>query len=510
MSMKKKALMGASYVLVAAMAIGGTVAYLTDRDNATNTFTMGDVEIELNEKFDQGAQLMPGVNIEKVPTITNTGKSDAYVWLTFSIPAALDNWNPNSDEGSNKNTIHWNPMGATTAGKADFAAKGADYTYVDDARVNKAIVDEYLPSGITAAEITTNNMTWNVFNNFVDGGNAYQEDINGVKYNTYVIPYNKALAPDETTLPTITKVFLDANIDYNINDGKYYRVEKGVTTLVDYDLSDVKIYVNAYGIQADGFDNVKTAYDAYVNQWDDGADKIPLNGIYEDVSVTAVESAADLNTALADGNNAILTDDVTTDANIVLAGGTLNGDGNTVDGTSNKTTGRTDCVITTTGGTVQNVVISGGFRGVGSGSSGSYSLKDDLYLSNVTVTGTTYGINISGGNGHKLVVESSTICDWNSYAGLSEANFTDCKFTSEDNYYCTQRISAGATFTYTNCKFEQNTYEDAKYYLESYDGTGTIVFENCYMGETLITSENVWELFDASEEMAVKVVVNNG
>ncbi|MBQ2264553.1 MAG: hypothetical protein II341_04030 [Oscillospiraceae bacterium] len=63
MSMKKKALMGASYVLVAAMAIGGTVAYLTDRtDVATNVMTMGDVSIEQ-------------IELERVKQ-TNSGKDE--------------------------------------------------------------------------------------------------------------------------------------------------------------------------------------------------------------------------------------------------------------------------------------------------------------------------------------------------------------------------------------------------------------------------------------------------
>ena len=35
--------------LVAGIAVTGTMAYLTDRDNETNVFTVGDVDIELSE-----------------------------------------------------------------------------------------------------------------------------------------------------------------------------------------------------------------------------------------------------------------------------------------------------------------------------------------------------------------------------------------------------------------------------------------------------------------------------
>ena len=82
--------------------------------------------------------------------------------------------------------------------------------------------------------------------------------------------------------------------------------------------------------------------------------------------------------------------------------------------------------------------------------------------------------------------------------------------TSDNHYYASQRISANATFTYTNCEFEQNTYNnvngDNNYYLNSYNGTGTIVLENCTMNGVLITTDNVDDLFQIEE---VTVVVNN-
>ena len=203
--------------LTMTIAVGGTLAYLTDRDSETNVFTVGNVSIDLTEDFEQGATLTPGVTIEKKPVITNTGKNDAWVWLTFSVPSALDNWNPNSDEGSNNNVIHWNPLGATAEG------------YVNDIRVANAIAAGHLPEGTTATDITANNTTWDVYNKLVDGGNAYQEEINGVEYNTYVLPYNKALEPGETTLTGIYEVDMDEHIDIDPN-GDWFRVENGVVT----------------------------------------------------------------------------------------------------------------------------------------------------------------------------------------------------------------------------------------------------------------------------------------
>ena len=89
--MLKKILAWALVVsLTAGVAIGGTLAYLTDRDSEANVFTVGDVNIDLNEDFDQGATLIPGVDIVKKPTIKNIGPNAAWVWTTYAIPKALD------------------------------------------------------------------------------------------------------------------------------------------------------------------------------------------------------------------------------------------------------------------------------------------------------------------------------------------------------------------------------------------------------------------------------------
>lgn len=248
------------FVLVAAISIGGTLAYLTDRDSEVNTFTIGNVDIDLEEDFTQGSTLIPGQDITKKPYITNTGKNDAWVWLTFSVPAALDNYIQGTETGSNENVIHWNPLGATTEG------------YVTDVRVDKAVAEGYLAQGTTAADILAQNATWNVFNSLGDGKNVYQETIDGVKYNTYVLLYNKALEPGEETLTNIYNVFLDAQVDIAPN-GDWYKIVNGVKTKLDWNSNAngaPKILVSAYAVQADGFANVKDAYAAYQTQWGTG------------------------------------------------------------------------------------------------------------------------------------------------------------------------------------------------------------------------------------------------
>ena len=234
--MKKIIAIVLAALLIAGISIGATLAYLTDRDSEVNTFTIGDVSIDLTEDFEQGATLIPGVNIEKKPVITNTG----------------------TEAGSSQNVIHWNMLGATTEG------------YVTDTRVQKAIADGYLTDDtLTADIINANNMHWNGFNSLCEGQNMFQQEIDGVLYNVYVDLYNKALTSGETTLPNIYKVYLDSRVDID-PEGNWYFVDKGVATELDWNTNEdgaPKIYVSAYAIQTDGFKTVDEAYDAYMKQW---------------------------------------------------------------------------------------------------------------------------------------------------------------------------------------------------------------------------------------------------
>lgn len=96
--MKKKiALMATSLVLVAALAVGGTLAYLTSQDEVVNTFTVGNVAITLDEarvnpdgtpvadaarvKANE-YKLIPGHNYTKDPTIhVTTGSEPCYLFV---------------------------------------------------------------------------------------------------------------------------------------------------------------------------------------------------------------------------------------------------------------------------------------------------------------------------------------------------------------------------------------------------------------------------------------------
>lgn len=96
---KKFAAAAVSVVLIGAAATAGTLAYFTDSEIAHNVITSGNVDITLNDstKNDDGTLIdfptegitgvMPGADVSKLVSVTNSGVGDAWVRiiLTTSI-----------------------------------------------------------------------------------------------------------------------------------------------------------------------------------------------------------------------------------------------------------------------------------------------------------------------------------------------------------------------------------------------------------------------------------------
>ena len=91
MSLKKKILAaGLAVCMAAIMVTGMTLAYFTDQESETNTFTVGKVDIELTEpqwKADpNNKDLIPGKTIPKDPTITVASDSEtAYTFMKVQL-----------------------------------------------------------------------------------------------------------------------------------------------------------------------------------------------------------------------------------------------------------------------------------------------------------------------------------------------------------------------------------------------------------------------------------------
>ncbi len=97
--MSKKIIAVSAAIILAAIAIvGGTLAWFTASDTATNVLTTGNISITLTETDISGDEapvtvegltigdIMPGDTIHKDPTITNTsGTEAAYIRAQFTV-----------------------------------------------------------------------------------------------------------------------------------------------------------------------------------------------------------------------------------------------------------------------------------------------------------------------------------------------------------------------------------------------------------------------------------------
>lgn len=88
--MKRKLMTSALIIaMLAVLVAGASLAYFTDTDSATNTFTVGGVDITLTEPaWDENAThtLMPGAAFDKNPTITVAADSqDCYTFLEIDL-----------------------------------------------------------------------------------------------------------------------------------------------------------------------------------------------------------------------------------------------------------------------------------------------------------------------------------------------------------------------------------------------------------------------------------------
>lgn len=246
--MKKKIISIALVVAMIAIIAAGSFAYFTDTKQADNTFTVGNVKIELLEsqlhrvnagvangqtstselwtdatmngaagtaptgwekawftddqiKADAAEydctdiKLNPGQSYHKMPYVVNTGANDAYVRIRVLFPAALDTAILNSSMYTES---------ATTYGE------------------------------FTAPERIENYAT-----------------IDGVVYNAYEFTRTSALAPNEMTF---WNVWGTVHMDSDVNNDE-------LSTLCPD--GKFAVLVQADAIQADGFDSVDAAWAAF-------------------------------------------------------------------------------------------------------------------------------------------------------------------------------------------------------------------------------------------------------
>ncbi|MCI6094700.1 MAG: SipW-dependent-type signal peptide-containing protein [Clostridium sp.] len=216
--MKKKLLiMSVAMVLVCAFAVGMTIAYLTSTDEVVNTFTVGNVRIQLDEADvdEYGEQLYDSETGSPAPRV----KANSYKL----IPGHTYNKDPmvtvlrGSESSYIKMTVTFTKADALDA---IFGTDGANLT---------SIFKGYNPA------------------NWIYKGNTEDTTANT---RTYEFWYKETVAA-----PT-ADVALDALFDSITVPGAITNTQLGT-------IEGMTITVNAYAIQADGFDNEDDAWAAY-------------------------------------------------------------------------------------------------------------------------------------------------------------------------------------------------------------------------------------------------------
>lgn len=248
--MKKKTILVAAIavMLVAALVVGGTLAFFTDTKDANNTFTVGNVKINLIEQergknglqdFTQKKALYPIVGsaqgekdalgmptaknyVDKMVTIKNTGSEKAYIRAYFAIPSALDNGYEDFNAGLN--VLHFN-FGNKVENGVITSTEGKEWKW-------------------------THGDKWNYF----------ETTIGGIKYNVYYADYYQALGAGATTEQLIQGVYLDKSFD--MKDGTPYAFGKAFEVDEGWNWNEVSCPVFAVACQAEGFDSASAAMDA--------------------------------------------------------------------------------------------------------------------------------------------------------------------------------------------------------------------------------------------------------
>ena len=223
----------AACVLVGALGVGGTIAYMTDNEAATNTFTVGKVQVDLTEPDWPGnddpsvKNLVSNQEVQKDPQVTNTGVNDAIVFMSVEVPVkdvtvvGADGtkgakektelfWFKDTADTQGTFTNHFSDewMELTSKGEKD-AATGDTNTYVF---AHKTAVTK---DGKTDPLFDKIQMK-NVIENEVTAGAAQN-----IKVSTYAIQASEVLEGDTDLTDTLDEETLGKIYDiyFNQNDG---------------------------------------------------------------------------------------------------------------------------------------------------------------------------------------------------------------------------------------------------------------------------------------------------
>ena len=143
-------------VLVIGCVAGGTVAWLVAKtDTVTNTFTYGNINIDLTETTGTNYKVIPGTTIKKDPTVTVKAGSEA-CWLFVKVEetgtfvegkvtyAIADGW----ELVEGQTNVYCRKVAAVTADTSFAVIKGNEIT------VSETLTKENIPTANPTLKIT--------------------------------------------------------------------------------------------------------------------------------------------------------------------------------------------------------------------------------------------------------------------------------------------------------------------------------------------------------------------
>ena len=221
------------------------------------------------------------------------------------------------------------------------------------------------------------------------------------------------------------------------------------------------------------------------------------------VAPEVIDNTADLQAAVVEGKNVVLANDLTISASEMLTapygnmtalshkGGVFNGNGKTI----SVTIGGDNYAVMTNGGTIKNLTIDNGFRGIM-----IMSPNQTVYLDNVVSSGegVCYALNTGEGDSTQdLIATNCTFNGWSSWSEIKSATFTNCTF-GQGAYYTNVSGRLGKPYVTTlfdGCEFGSKFYID----LSALKADQTVTLKNCTVNGVKLTAEN-WTSLVAPED----------
>jgi predicted ribosomally synthesized peptide with SipW-like signal peptide len=237
--------------LIIAAGARTSLAFLTDYKEKTNTFTVGEVRISLEEPNytpDKNPPMVPNSEIKKDPTIANVGAIDEIAFVAFDIPMAnviLSNANGTVNEAAHEEL---------------FEFRGDD------------------PLTYTSPE-TSVNAGWTFISKTV--AEDLDKDQDGCPdYVTYVYGYNKVIKATSAASPSdadsAEETSSDAAVPPVFSYVRLRNILEGQLTG-----STLDIPVRAYAIQADYLQEEKNGVNETIDFDADNIDETTLAEIYQ-------------------------------------------------------------------------------------------------------------------------------------------------------------------------------------------------------------------------------------